>query len=184
MDDIITISLRAISIVTIATAKELTDIDLLGIVGFLLFAFNGFCLSRDTHKGIPGAVNLIRCLLIQLFRHCRIRSTDGTGDIITTIYLINKDIVRGMFTVNIDKGIAFHISHTGATIDSIDITSMHSDFRTSLRRTSITTTIHVTANGNLGLHRKCKQTKQYYGYDLLHYSLTFITGLSSSSSES
>ena len=89
-----------------------------------------------------------------------------------------------MFCVNMNKGITIDVSHTGTAIDIVQVSFIDRDSGITFRITSITTTIDVTANGNLGLHRECKQTKQYYGYDLLHYSLTFMTGLSSSSSES
>ena len=48
---------RHILIIAVTTAKELTDIDLLGIIGF--FAGSIVRLCRDTHKCIPGIVNFV-----------------------------------------------------------------------------------------------------------------------------
>ena len=58
-------------------------------------------------------------------------------------------MVGGMFTVDIDKSRTIDLCHSGTTEDSIDVASMHGDFGTAARITGITSTIDVTANGNL-----------------------------------
>ena len=65
MGNIIAISLRAINIVTIAAAKELTDIGLLRSIDRFSVSLH---LGRDSDEGIPIFGNLVVARLRQLFR--------------------------------------------------------------------------------------------------------------------
>ena len=146
-------------IVTIATSEELADINLLSIICFFL----AIHLGRDAYKGIPGVIDLIlACFSTDFRQFCRdsIRCTDGSGDIITAINLIDNDIVRSMLAIDMDKGTATHISHTGTAIDGVHITCQHSHRGTAPCITGITATIDITANHNLGYSLLPRQHKE------------------------
>ena len=91
------------------------------------------------------------------------RLSNGSCDIVTAIETVNDNIVRSMGTVNIHEGSAFDISHTRTTKDSIEVASMHSNSGITASFPGITTTIDVAANGNLGLHQRCRQAHKQYG---------------------
>ena len=117
--------------VTITAGEDLTDIDLLSIIslffrsdGILTFSGGrGSGLGTYVDIGIPRVVNTMFICTIHIIRYqiarqrfahgcCR---ADGARDIITAIDLIDNDIAGGISTVDVDIGIATHISHTGTT---------------------------------------------------------------------
>ena len=55
-----------------------------------------------------------------------------------------------MFTIDMDEGVTRNVSHTGTAIDLDQVTFILRDCRITFRITSITATIDVTADGDLG----------------------------------
>ena len=96
-----------------------------------------------------------------------------------------------MFTVEMYKGRATDISHTGTSEDSMQITGIYSNLCATTRITSISTSIDATTNGYLRLHCRCGEEhhQTYYGifssqFFILYYQFTVIVGLSKSGSDS
>ena len=57
----------------------------------------------------------------------RFVGTDGSGNIVTAIDSVDNDKVGGMVAVDVDKGIAIHISHSCTAIHFVQIAGTHGD---------------------------------------------------------
>ena len=95
-------------------------------------------------------------------------------NIVTAIHFINDNVVGGIFTIDIDKSIAAHVSLSGTAKDCIDITSTYGDFSIPVSVTLITATIDVAANNNLGLHRRGSEEHQQTYYDISNSQLSIL----------
>ena len=187
-----------IIIVTITATKELSDIDLLGISGCVALAVG---LARDAHIAVERVVNAVAAWIVvvlrvasaldsrqRVFRHLYTQSLGRTYlacDIISAIYLIRKDIVGSMRTIDMYVGIAADVGHTGTTKHltlrvfqralglcveySTDVAGLHRHTRRALYLTLVATTIYVTTNSDLPLCNHCAQEYNYqYGDKLSH----------------
>ena len=121
--------LRGIVVFTVTASEQLSDIDLLGTFslgrdGIVALACRN-SLGRGTHKGVPRIVNVVlSCCCTyccQLRGHCR-GGADGSCNIVAAKELINDDVIRSMFAVNVYERAASHIGLTGTSIDLMDIT--------------------------------------------------------------
>ena len=166
---------RIIVIIAVATSEELTDIDFLYLftgrrcdISLIIYLVNGSLRtgSADAHIAVPGVIhfifrsNLKFCR--QFFAYCCGR-TDGTCNIITAKDIIGKDIAGGILTIDVYKGVAAHIGHTGTakhlafgiiqTLVRISIIRAHTyitgpqrHLGATIHITLITATIDVAAN--------------------------------------
>ena len=168
-------------------------------------------LGTDAYIAVEGIVNgiLLGVILIslsllhsrQLSRHLlthRCCRTDLTSNIVTAIYLIDKDIVgfsskvsrQVTLTIDVYKGITAHISHTGTakhlTLRIFQrtlsirikyctyITGLYSHLRAALHLRMVTATIYVTTNLNLPLrYNRAQESNNQYGDNSSHLSFNF-----------
>ena len=160
-----------IVLLTITTSKELTDINLLSVSGLFhrcIRLFASRCrLRRYTHKGVPRTVNLIFCCTFQLRRNSKslIVGSYLSCYIVTAIHIVDDDIVRGVFAINMNKRVLGNVSNTCSTIDLVDVASPHGNRRAATDISLVTTAINTTANNYLGLHRRGSEEhhQTYYG---------------------
>ena len=76
--------------------------------------------------------------------------THSSCYIITTIDMIDDDVVTHVFTIDIDIGMSSHICLTCTTKDiALDVTSRYGDRSVTRHITSIATTIDITTNLDL-----------------------------------
>ena len=145
-----------IFILTIAPAKELTDIYLLGIIGLSSIRIR---FSGDEQKGIPILANVI-CFSMSFHdsRQFIFRCTNSSRNIVTTIETVNDNIAGSVSAIDIREGSAFDICHTGATEDSVQVAFSDRNSGTTTRITRITATIDMSTYDNLCLHESCRQT--------------------------
>ena len=143
------------------------------------------------YKGVPRLVDGVLGLVcrigvgLHILQFCGygVTLSDGARDIVAAIDVGNKDILRGLFTIDVHEGPSTHVGHSGTAKDTADITTTHGHGGTSTRIAGITATIDVTANSDLCLHQGCKQAQQYYGPYPLHSPVITNVGLSRSASD-
>ena len=77
-----------------------------------------------------------------------------------------------MLTVDIDKGVALNICHTGTAEDLVHVTGSNRHLGIAIDNTLIAATVNITANSNLRLDCRSNQEHQkaYYGISQLHNS--------------
>ena len=127
-------------IVTIATSEELSDVCLL------------ILLVRDAHKGIPGIVDIILAFCGTYFgqlRRDQVGRTDGSGNIVTAIRLVDNDIVGGVLTVDVQESASSHVCLTGTAIHIVQVAGMNGNRSAALRIACITAAVHIASNDNL-----------------------------------
>ena len=88
------------------------------------------CFRADANVTVEGIANIVALRVVCIFRMifaldgCQFRrlafsyrhcSTNGSGNIITAIDLIDQDIVCGVLTIDMYKGVTTHIGHTCTT---------------------------------------------------------------------
>ena len=114
------------------------------------------------YKGVIGGEDVLGifgvfCVLVvkTINCHCKwffSRRSDGTGNIVTAIHLINKDVASigsfALFRLTIDVNVcaSAHISHTGTTKHTVDITTLYGYRSLSAYISLVTATVNVTAN--------------------------------------
>ena len=185
-------------VLTITATKELTDIDLLGISGCVALAVG---LARDAHIAVERVVDAVAAWIVVVLRVAtaldsrqrvgghRYAQCSGRAylscDIISAIYLIRKDIVGSMRTIDMYVGVTADVGHTGTTEHltlrvfqrslglcveySTDVAGLHRHTRRALYLTLVATTIYVTTNSDLPLCNHCAQEYNYqYGDKLSH----------------
>ena len=76
-DVVLSVFLLRIRIISIATAKELADVYLLGIISLSDFAVNSLGLGRDTNESVPCIVDIVLRRLGQFGRLCGVGAADG-----------------------------------------------------------------------------------------------------------
>ena len=133
-----------IGIVTIATSKQASDKQM------LILCFPG------SDKGVKRVVNIgfISCIHYGGERNGS-RRADSTGDIIATIDHRDQQVTR---CINIYECPAPDIGHTSAAIQVFQIPLMDRNSSIAAHIASITTTIDITSNLNLGISlQSCKQ---------------------------
>ena len=178
-------------VVAVATTEELADVNLLVIGGdgsrgdctFALTSRRGRGFRRDAHKGVPRLVyTVLRCFFYFVGYGIRLNqrfvSADFSRDIIAAIDVVDKDKVRGMLTVDVDKSMATDISLTGTAKDLVQVAGTNSDRGIARHITGITAAIHVATDFYLRLcpehHRGQKHHQAYYDMFRLHLFTIFL----------
>ena len=99
---------------------------------------------------------------------CALVLTDGAGDVIAAIDLVDEHIAAGILAVDVYEGVAAHIGHTGtaeqltlrvlygrrlvcATLHGTDVTRIDVPARAAFDIALVTTAIDVAANLDLGV---------------------------------
>ena len=109
----------------------------------------GMCVLRAyTHKGVPFCGDTVCCCAVKFCRQRIGRSTDITGNIVTTINLIDENCGVGGFVSTVDMYIATtaDVCHTGTAEHTVNITSHNVNGGLTLHITLITAAIYMTAN--------------------------------------
>ena len=190
-----------IIIFTVTTTEELTDVHLLGICVRIAGTVG---LGRYAHIAVKRVVDavalrvdLVFCMAAALyssqrvFRHRSVQCLGRaylSGDVIAAIYMVHKDIVGSMLTVDMYVGVASDIRHTGTSEhlsvrifqrscctlveNGTDVTGFHRHARRALHHSLVAAAIYVTANLYLPLCYDCAQECKYqYGNNASHYIL-------------
>ena len=79
-----------------------------------------------------------------------------------------------MRTVDVDKGPTAHISHTGTTIDLVQVTGMDGHGGIAADITLVAAAIDVAANSDLGLRRCCSEDHQQTYYGVFNSQLSIV----------
>ena len=156
-------------VVAVAAGKELSDIHLMVIDRLAVLYLRG---TADAHEGIPRVVDAVlrglgkNGIVVLILRQFGGRP-DGARNIVAAIYVVDDDVVRSVFAVNVHKRPAFHIRHTCTAEDGVDVAVSHGDGGVASHITRITTAIDIAAYGNLRtgwMHRE--EQEQHTKYSL------------------
>ena len=159
----LTFQISGILIGTITTGKELTDINILGILCHGTLALTRrHKLVRYADIGIPLIGNTILLSLREFYRllgyrRVRIRLfADDTRYIVTSIDIVDEHIPGGMLTIEMYKRTTIDIGHTGAAEDLVQVAGIKGHRGIASDIALIATAIDITANLDLcaGLQTK------------------------------